>query len=32
MAVVAAVQALCVRDRLDTATAQALSAAWEAGA
>ena len=32
MAVVAAVQALCVRDRLDAATAQALTAAWEAGA
>jgi hypothetical protein len=32
MAVVAAVQSLCVRDRLDTATAQALTAAWKAGA
>ena len=32
MAVVAAVQALCVRDRLDTATVDALTAAWEAGA
>jgi hypothetical protein len=31
MAVVAAVQALCVRDRLDRATARTLSAAWEAG-
>lgn len=31
MAVVAAVQALCVRDRLDAATARTLTAAWEAG-
>lgn len=31
MAVVAAVQALCVRDVLDPATGAALTAAWEAG-
>jgi hypothetical protein len=32
MAVVAAVQALCVRDRLDTATVEALLGPWQAGA
>jgi hypothetical protein len=32
MAVVAAVQALCVRDRLDPATAQALLGPWQAAA